>query len=799
MRLILLSFFLTGILFSFPVSGYSQNLDEEIRIIESSGNDSAKVISLNKLAIKTGKEDLNASLKVVAKAFVYAKNKPGLEAECYATKGNILRDNYKIKEAVDAYENALTLYQRTSNGTAIATTFLSIASAYKKNKEFKACIPWYKQAVDAAKKTGDWKLTQKTFKGCADAYSKMADNAKALEVLFDQLNYASKSHSANFLAISDADLDLAYHQFRTGNYSESLKHAESSLTWAIKSGDNNQLLDCYNTIGACYNGLKNLREAIKWYEKAIQHLEKTGEDRVFLGSIYTNTGISYYELGENAKGLEYKKRGLKICQEANNHECIMNNSIAIGIDLVEKDKNFNEGIIYLKQAEALAEEHGSLYSNQYIYQGLYKSYDALEDHKNAFIYLQKYQQLKDSMLSSEKQQQMNELEAKYESGKKQDEIELLNRNRKIQELVLLKSRFELDKQIAENETIEKEKALKEIRLKKKEAEALAQKSKLSLLNQQKQLKEREVESQRNIIYFFIGGLGLLVILLATIYRGYRSKQKANIAISQQKAELQLQKDIVEEKNREILDSINYAKRLQEAILPPESLVKEHLPESFILYKPKDIVAGDFYFLEALNDHVIFAACDCTGHGVPGSLVSVVCSNALNRAVKEFRFTNPGQILDKVRELVMETFEKSGSEVKDGMDVSLCSLNKKTGELQWAGANNPLLIIHPDKKEVISPDKMPVGKHATMGNFTTHTIKLTGKESIYLYTDGFADQFGGEKGKKFKASNMLELIFSIKDKSMSQQNILLNTAFEKWRGSYEQVDDVCVMGIKIDSY
>ncbi|HLP14131.1 MAG TPA: tetratricopeptide repeat protein [Flavobacteriales bacterium] len=801
MRLIYFVLLTFGCAFNF--NGFTQDLDQQIRSIESSGNDSTNVYSLSKLAIKTAKDDMNAALRIVSKALVYSKNKPGLEAECYVTKGTVLRENFKINDAVTAYEHALKIYQKQSSQKLIASTCQQIAMAYKKNKEYKASLPWYKQAIDAAKKNGEWQLAQKCFKGCADAYVKLAANEKALEVLFEQLNYAAKSHSKDFLAISDADLDIAYHQFKSGNYPEALKHALASEEWAQKTNDNLQLLDCYNTIGACYNATKNLVEAIKWYEKAIAILEKTGENKNFLGNIYTNTGVSYYELGDYEKGLDYKKRGLKICQELNDHECIMNNFIAIGIDLVEKDKNYKEGIVYLKQAEALAEEHGSMYSNQYIYKGLYQSYNAIDDHKNAFEYLQKYQGVKDTMMSTEKQGQMSELEAKYESGKKQDEIELLNRNRKIQELVLLKSRFELDKQMAENANkansillLEKDKTLKETSLKKKEAEALAQKSKLTLLHQQKKLKEKEIASQRNIIYFFIGGFGLLVVLLFTIYRGYRNKQKANIEISLQKQELQLQKDIVDQKNREILDSINYAKRLQDAILPSESLVKEQLPASFILYKPKDIVAGDFYFLETLGDYLIFAACDCTGHGVPGSLVSVVCSNALNRAIKEFKLTDPGKILDKVRELVVETFEKSESEVKDGMDISLCVLNKTTRELKWAGANNPLLVVRANEKEVISPDKMPVGKHTSMANFTTHGVSIKGGDTIYLFTDGYADQFGGPKGKKFKASNMLDLIFSVRNEAMDQQKNSLETAFEKWRGQFEQLDDVCVMGIRI---
>ncbi|MBA2611719.1 MAG: SpoIIE family protein phosphatase [Bacteroidetes bacterium] len=276
---------------------------------------------------------------------------------------------------------------------------------------------------------------------------------------------------------------------------------------------------------------------------------------------------------------------------------------------------------------------------------------------------------------------------------------------------------------------------------------------------------------------------------------------------------------LEEKNKEILDSINYAKRLQDAILPSEKLWLSYLPNSFVFYKPKDIVAGDFYWIEKVSqkslvdsqqpeDIILFAAADCTGHGVPGALVSVVCSNALNRTVKEFNITEPGKILDKVRELVIETFEKSENEVKDGMDISLCALNIKTLQLKWAGANNPLWYLQSPLEEVgeqrpgdsvmseIKADKQPIGKYADEKPFTTHTIQLKKGDIIYVFTDGYADQFGGPKGKKFKYKQLLELLVSSKNKQLSDQKNILGSTFKNWRAALDQVDDVCIIGVRL---
>jgi serine phosphatase RsbU (regulator of sigma subunit) len=273
----------------------------------------------------------------------------------------------------------------------------------------------------------------------------------------------------------------------------------------------------------------------------------------------------------------------------------------------------------------------------------------------------------------------------------------------------------------------------------------------------------------------------------------------------EKREVENQKHLVEEQNKEILDSINYAKRIQTAILPPPRVVKSFLDDSFILYIPKDIVAGDFYWMESVEKEntirrILFAAADCTGHGVPGAMVSVICNNGLNRSVREYGITEPGKILDKTREIVIEEFQKSEEEVKDGMDIALCCLEitPKGFQLKYAGANNPLWIIRKGSQEIeeIKANKQPIGKYADHSPFTTHTLQLEKGDSIYIFTDGFQDQFGGEKGKKFKPANLKNLILSSQHLPMQEQRDLLLKAFDAWKGELEQVDDVCVIGVRV---
>ena len=310
------------------------------------------------------------------------------------------------------------------------------------------------------------------------------------------------------------------------------------------------------------------------------------------------------------------------------------------------------------------------------------------------------------------------------------------------------------------------------------------------------------DNKQTIVYFILIIMVFLMLVFFVLRSNYLRKQTNKTLLQQkeiielQKTEVESQKHLVEEKQKEIIDSISYAKRLQEAILPPQKFIDKHLPNNFILYKPKDLVAGDFYWAEYIGDLFFIAAADSTGHGVPGAMVSVVCSNALNRTVKEFGLTETGKILDKTRELVVETFEKSVSEVKDGMDISLLCIDTKNKKINWSGANNALWYIKNNELIIIKPNKQPIGKTEMPSPFTTHEIKYSNDLTFYLFTDGFADQFGGEKGKKFKYKQLEELLLNNNNLALSAQSILLNQNFESWKGQLEQVDDVCVIGLKI---
>jgi serine phosphatase RsbU (regulator of sigma subunit)/HAMP domain-containing protein len=277
-------------------------------------------------------------------------------------------------------------------------------------------------------------------------------------------------------------------------------------------------------------------------------------------------------------------------------------------------------------------------------------------------------------------------------------------------------------------------------------------------------------------------------------------------VKERTEEVVRQKEEIEEKTEEleilfkqVTDSIHYAKRIQEAILPPNNFIKQVLPNSFVLYKPKDIVSGDFYWIEKKHDLVYFAAVDCTGHGVPGAFMSLVGHNILKDIINNTKITKPAEIMDMLREGVVNTLhaDNSGKETKDGMDMTLCCINFKTLELQYAAAFNPLYIIRDSVLIENKANKFPIGTFiGEKTNFTNNVIQLQKNDQLFIFSDGYADQFGGERGKKFMVGNFRKLLTEIANFEPEKQKQILETKLIAWQGDQEQVDDVLVIGVKI---
>jgi tetratricopeptide (TPR) repeat protein len=496
------------------------------------------------------------------------------------------------------------------------------------------------------------------------------------------------------------------------DYPKALAYYFKALKIDEELGDKRGMAAVLGNIGVVYEEQSDYPKALENYFKALKIDEELGNKNGIARHL-GNIGNVYSDQSDYAKALEYFSKALKIKEELGDKRGIVIDLGNIG-NLYRKTGKFKESEKYLKQALALSDSLGTLDVTREFEYRLSLLYDTLGQYKLSLIHYKKYFAARDTIYNDEKRKQINFLANKYEWEKKEAVMK---------------------------EQQEKERAL-------------------FLANQRR---------NKIILYSVLSGLALVLVFSFFIYRSLRITKK-------QKQIIEEQKHLVEEKNKEITDSIRYAKRIQNAILPPDKVVKQHLKESFILYMPKDIVAGDFYWLETKNNTILFAACDCTGHGVPGAMVSVICNNGLNRSVKEFGLLEPGKILDKTREIVVAEFEKSEEDVKDGMDISLCALNGN--HLQWAGANNPLWIIRNGELLEYAPNKQPIGKVDNPTPFTTHHIELQQGDRLYIFSDGYADQFGGEKGKKFKAANLKKLLLSIQHESMEQQKNILQQTFNQ---------------------
>jgi len=581
-----------------------------------------------------------------------------------------------------------------------------------------------------------------------------------------------------------------------GQYPEALTASQTAVKLFIKVGDKEGEASSYNDIGVLHYYSDNLKQAQDYFDKsrvifeelndtagmtmyfinmantlydqdefdkAINYYQSALEYSIILRDLegqsiaLSNIGETYTYLGEYDKAESVLLESLVIAEEYDDPWTISNPLRGLG-ELYQLTDENHKAIRVLKRSVELSLEIGALAELSEAYELLYKLHKSQGEYKDAMVFLEMFKETNDSLFDQSKERMISEMEITYQIEDKAKEIELLNKTKKLDDLKY----------------------------------------------------QKKLDTERNKMIYLVSGLiGIAIILLFAV-RGIILKKKANKKLQEQNTiiqdkneEINIAYSEIEVKNNEILDSINYAKRIQSAILPAKSLVKSLLPDSFILYKPKDVVAGDFYWLQEKNDIVLFAAADCTGHGVPGAMVSVVCNNGLNRAIREHGLLDPGKILDKTREIVIEEFEKgssieeeTSSTIKDGMDIALCSLIGN--QLTYAGANNPLWIIRAGTNEIeeIKADKQPIGSFYNPLPYTTHSVEVNKGDIIYVFTDGYADQFGGDKGKKMKTVNFKKLLLSLRNKSMNEQMTRLDDAFDEWKGGIEQIDDVCVIGVKV---
>jgi len=597
--------------------------------------------------------------------------------------------------------------------------------------------------------------------------------------------------------------------YAQGNMFKAIAYADTVLKYFEQQKDSFSVSLSLNNIAFMYQAQNMYEKAHENYAKALNILNKlpSEESDIYIGVIYNNIGLIYERKNSYDTALVYYEKSLKIRRKIGDKRGISESLNNIGNTLRKMDR-IDEALENLLEALKIKEELNDAGGLSYTLNNVSIIYYLKGDMKKSLEY---------ALRSKDEALKTGNIEALAQISNSLSKNFFELKNYKEAYNHLKEFIFYNDSLTSVNNKKALYKHQVQYEFDKKEALIKAEQEKKELVNYEK------LRRQKLITYGAIIGLLLLIVIIIIIYRSYTIKKKSNINLTNKNIEITKQKHLIEEQHQEITDSINYAKRIQTALLTSDEYWKEIAPEHFVFFKPKDVVSGDFFWaFQTENNLAIWVTADCTGHGVPGAFMSMLGIGFLNEIVVENNITNPVEILNSLRNKIIKALEQKGADTqqKDGMDLALCVWDKNANTLEYSGANNPLWMVrelkHITEEQKLErgtfikenatkglvefkADKQPVGfyreKHEQV-SFTSTKIQLEKGDAIYTFSDGFADQFGGEKGKKYKYLPFKELLVSINEKPFPEQKEILNQEFESWKGNLEQVDDVCIIGIKV---
>jgi CheY-like chemotaxis protein len=568
---------------------------------------------------------------------------------------------------------------------------------------------------------------------------------------------------------------------------KAINECEFQIIKYEKEGNRLEMAKYHAKLGFLYMDARNFEKAIDNFQKAIKDNEDLGNVNA-IKTICTNIGMIYSETEDYQQALTYFRKSQRINEKQGKKSELAADLINIG-QALQGQKKYDESNKNIEQALGIAQELSDIQSIKVCYGMLSENYGSLGKQDKSKEYFELASTLK-GHLQKEELKQFESRTKQAEAVSYAKEAELQTKDKKIKEL----SR----EQQLTLELLNKQKEL----MKMQELESLAR-------ERVQQIKERNT-------LIIILSLGLLIVIISIslffIFRQLREKKAAylmieesNQQILEQKKVIEVQRDIATNQKKKITDSILYAKRIQTAILPPISHIEKVFPEHFILFKPRDIVSGDFYWMTEKEGIVIIAVADCTGHGVPGAFMSMLGVAYLNEIVnkiainKHIKSLQANEILNQLKQNVINSLHQTGKseESKDGMDIALCVIDMENRHMQFAGAHNPVYIVRNNELINIAADKMPIGIYKNPDSqFTNKDIDLELNDMVYLFSDGYYDQFGGSSNMKMFSANFRNILLEIYKKPVADQRQILEDRFEAWKGDLEQVDDVMVMGLKI---
>ncbi|MDP1801905.1 MAG: tetratricopeptide repeat protein [Bacteroidota bacterium] len=747
-------FFLPFFLFS-PKQILSQNYkpDSLILALKNAKHDTTRCATLARLVeVSDDWEKYNQDLKeLTEKNIPLYKNNKAVQnvfkkyfSSYLNNTGMVFNNKGEPDKAMDYFNRAYAINKEVNNIDGMANNLGNIAYIYHNKGNIEKALELDLESLVLREKINDKLGAASSLNNIAGIFNNKGDVLKAIEYYEKSMAYREEIDDKRGVAMVLTNLGNIYK--KQGDIDKALEYYEKSLAINKPFGSKIAISTCLNNIGIIYSQKKNNKKALEYHFQSLVMRESDGDKRGISGSL-SNIGIVYSEQGKTDSALVLFEKALSISQALEDKKA-MAGILCHSAKVYFKINKIKEALQYANRSleislhlgnpENIQEASGLLYT---IYKKQGNSTSALQMHE-LFI------QMRDSIGNKETRKASIRSQFKYEYEKKEAEVK---------------------------------------------AVAKAEKEKAELVARE------EKNKQQLIIVSVCIGLLLAVIFGVFMFNRFKVTQNQKKLIEIKEKETLHQKHLIEEKNKEITDSINYAQRIQRSLLASDNFLSQQLSDFFILFKPKDIVSGDFYWADKLsNDTFALVTADSTGHGVPGAIMSMLNIACLNEAVSK-GFTQAHDILFETRNRIIEHLRNDGSKDggKDGMDCSLLCIDFKNKMLYTAAANNPVWIIRNSELLEIKPDKMPVGKHdKDREPFTLHTFQLQSSDTIYTLTDGYPDQFGGDKGKKFMTKKLKDVLIANVHLPMAKQKEMLETIFTNWVGDLEQVDDVTIIGIRI---
>jgi serine phosphatase RsbU (regulator of sigma subunit) len=624
---------------------------------------------------------------------------------------------------------------------------INIGYIYSNKGMLDSAIVYYQKGAEIMNTLGNKIGVANTLNNLGYVFKSQGDILTALDYYSQSLKiFESAKHDPG---IANSLNNLAIIYSRQGDIKTAIKYNLKCLEIQEKLGNKKAVEISMGNLASLYRKKNQYDVALDYLNKSLAIQEEIG-DTDGISYSYTSIGNILEDQNKNEEALKYYLKSYDILMKLDDKQQLTSSSINLG-SIYMKFGDIEKAYSFAKKGFSLAKEIGYVYELSDAANLMAKIYKKKGNYKDALEMHEFYVKMKDSALNetTKKASLQKQFQYSYERKIAADSVK----------------------------NMEAEKV--------KDAQITAQESKL--------------KQQQTLKYALFGGITLMIAFSLYVFNRYKNTQQKNKIIEKQKA-------IVDEKQKEIIDSITYAKRIQLALLKEEEHVSKHLPDHFIFYRPKDIVSGDFYWSleKTINEEKYWylTAADCTGHGVPGAFLTMLGTSFLNEINAVSELLSPAEIIEQLRNRIIKDLNQTGriGDNKDGMDMSILRMNLSTYELEWAGANNPLWIIKKSNDDFvlteIKADKQPIGYSDNLLPFKNHVLQLNKGDQIIMFTDGYADQFGGDKKKKFKRSGLKELVLNHASHPLDLQKQILEREFDNWKGDLEQIDDVCVIGVRI---